>query len=260
MGTSSSSTSRWAWWSTPHRGIPTARWSTRCCITAKSPCPASTGSCAPALSTALTGTPPACSSRPRTTGPIWPWRRSFRITPCSACTMRWCWEASGRIPARWTPPLPATPTDRKRMAVCRPGEGREAITHYQVVDSHDGYTHLTCRLETGRTHQIRVHMAHIGHPLLGDPVYGPQRPFPRPGGPVPPRRPAHLHPPGHRGTADGGGPSARLVSERAGPAASAIKPALRTGFPVRSFCINQPLPRQTDSIPAGAARERSFLS
>ena len=75
-------------------------------------------------------------------------------------------------------PIARHPTDRKRMAVCRPGEGREAVTHYQVVDSHDGYTHLTCRLETGRTHQIRVHMAHIGHPLLGDPVYGPKRPFP----------------------------------------------------------------------------------
>ena len=75
-------------------------------------------------------------------------------------------------------PIARHPTDRKRMAVCRPGEGREAVTHYQVVDSHGGFTHLTCRLETGRTHQIRVHMAHIGHPLLGDPVYGPKRPFP----------------------------------------------------------------------------------
>ncbi len=75
-------------------------------------------------------------------------------------------------------PIARHPTDRKRMAVCRPGQGREAVTHYQIVDSHDGYTHLTCRLETGRTHQIRVHMAHIGHPLLGDPVYGPRRSFP----------------------------------------------------------------------------------
>ena len=65
-------------------------------------------------------------------------------------------------------PIARHPTDRKRMAVCRPGQGREAVTHYQVVDSHDGYTHLTCRLETGRTHQIRVHMKAIGHPLLGD--------------------------------------------------------------------------------------------
>ena len=83
-------------------------------------------------------------------------------------------EESGTVDA----PIARHPTDRKRMAVCRPGEGREAVTHWQVVDSHDGYSHITCRLETGRTHQIRVHMAHIGHPLLGDPVYGVKRPFP----------------------------------------------------------------------------------
>ena len=75
-------------------------------------------------------------------------------------------------------PIARHPTDRKRMAVCRPGEGREAVTHYQVVDSRGGYTHLTCRLETGRTHQIRVHMASIGHPLLGDTVYGSKKPYP----------------------------------------------------------------------------------
>ena len=69
-------------------------------------------------------------------------------------------------------PIARHKTDRKRMAVCRPGEGREAVTHYQVLDSRGGYSHITCRLETGRTHQIRVHMASIGHPLLGDPVYG----------------------------------------------------------------------------------------
>lgn len=83
-------------------------------------------------------------------------------------------EESGTVNA----PISRHPTDRKRMAVCRPGEGREAVTHWHVVDSHDGYTHVTCRLETGRTHQIRVHMAHIGHPLVGDPVYGSRKPFP----------------------------------------------------------------------------------
>ena len=77
-------------------------------------------------------------------------------------------EESGTVDA----PIARHPTDRKRMAVCRPGEGREAVTHWQVVDSHDGYSHITCRLETGRTHQIRVHMAHIGHPLTGDFLYG----------------------------------------------------------------------------------------
>ena len=55
---------------------------------------------------------------------------------------------------------------------------KPAITHYQVLARYPGYTHVRCRLETGRTHQIRVHMAHIGHPLLGDTVYGDKRPFP----------------------------------------------------------------------------------
>ena len=83
-------------------------------------------------------------------------------------------EDSGTVDA----PINRHPTDRKRMAVCRPGEGREAVTHWQVIDSHDGYSHITCRLETGRTHQIRVHMAHTGHPLLGDLVYGNKKPYP----------------------------------------------------------------------------------
>lgn len=83
-------------------------------------------------------------------------------------------EESGTVDA----PLARHPVDRKRMAVCREGEGREAITHWQVVDSQGGYSHITCRLETGRTHQIRVHMASIGHPLVGDQVYGSKKPFP----------------------------------------------------------------------------------
>ena len=83
-------------------------------------------------------------------------------------------EESGTVDA----PLARHPVDRKRMAVCRTGEGREAITHWQVVDSQGGYSHITCRLETGRTHQIRVHMASIGHPLVGDQVYGSKKPSP----------------------------------------------------------------------------------
>lgn len=62
-------------------------------------------------------------------------------------------------------------TDRKRMAV-DPRNGRPAVTHWQVISRYSGHTHVLCRLETGRTHQIRVHMASIGHPLLGDTVYG----------------------------------------------------------------------------------------
>ncbi len=62
-------------------------------------------------------------------------------------------------------------TDRKRMAVT-PHGGREAVTHWEVIARYPGYTHVRCKLETGRTHQIRVHMAHIGHPIYGDTVYG----------------------------------------------------------------------------------------
>ena len=65
------------------------------------------------------------------------------------------------------------PSDRKKMAVLS-SRGKDAITHYKVLERFDKYTYIECTLETGRTHQIRVHMAHIGHPLLGDEVYGPR--------------------------------------------------------------------------------------
>ncbi|HZV57670.1 MAG TPA: RluA family pseudouridine synthase [Sphingobium sp.] len=62
--------------------------------------------------------------------------------------------------------------DRKKMAVQREGRGKSAVTHYRTVERLDRAALVECRLETGRTHQVRVHMAHIGHPLLGDPAYG----------------------------------------------------------------------------------------
>ena len=68
-------------------------------------------------------------------------------------------------------PIGRHPVDRKRMAVTEKG-GRAAVTHWSVLNRYREYTHLQCRLETGRTHQIRVHMASIGHPLLGDGLYG----------------------------------------------------------------------------------------
>jgi 23S rRNA pseudouridine1911/1915/1917 synthase len=67
-------------------------------------------------------------------------------------------------------PIGRHPTQRTRMAVVR--TGKEAITRFQLIDRYDGFSHLLVSLETGRTHQIRVHMHHLGFPLVGDPVYG----------------------------------------------------------------------------------------
>lgn len=74
-------------------------------------------------------------------------------------------------------PLGRHPQDRKKMAVLREGQGtsRRAVTHIRVLERFSSYTYVECVLETGRTHQIRVHTAYIGHPVLGDEVYGPKR-------------------------------------------------------------------------------------
>lgn len=78
-------------------------------------------------------------------------------------------------------PIGRHPTDRKRMAIVP--DGRPAVTHWRVLEPLRGATLIECRLTTGRTHQIRVHMASIGHPVLGDPVYGPRKsPYPVGGG------------------------------------------------------------------------------
>lgn len=71
-------------------------------------------------------------------------------------------------------PIGRSPNDRKKMAINRTN-GRNAVTHYKVLQRFGKYTYIECQLETGRTHQIRVHMASIGHPLLGDQVYGPTK-------------------------------------------------------------------------------------
>ena len=72
-------------------------------------------------------------------------------------------------------PIGRHPSDRKRQAVVKQNS-RPAVTHYEVIARYSGYTHLRCRLETGRTHQIRVHLAYIGYPVLGDMVYGRKKP------------------------------------------------------------------------------------
>ena len=71
-------------------------------------------------------------------------------------------------------PIGRHPTDRKKMSTRAP-HGRSAVTHYKVLERFGDYTYIECELETGRTHQIRVHMASIGHPIVGDAVYGPAK-------------------------------------------------------------------------------------
>ena len=80
-------------------------------------------------------------------------------------------EDSGTVDA----PIGRHPSDRKKMCVTQ-RNSRHAVTHWEVIARYRGYTHVRCKLETGRTHQIRVHMAHIGHPILGDTVYGHKKP------------------------------------------------------------------------------------
>ncbi len=80
-------------------------------------------------------------------------------------------EDAGRVEA----PIGRHPTDRKRMAVTEKNS-RQAVTHWEVIARYGQYTHLRCRLKTGRTHQIRVHMAYLNHPIAGDPVYGVKKP------------------------------------------------------------------------------------
>lgn len=80
-------------------------------------------------------------------------------------------EDSGTVDA----PIARSTADRKKMAVV--SGGKRAMTHWRVLERYSGYTRVECRLETGRTHQIRVHMAYLHHPLLGDVVYGNKKPY-----------------------------------------------------------------------------------
>ena len=82
-------------------------------------------------------------------------------------------EDTGTVDA----PIGRHPTDRKKMCVTQ-RNSKPAVTHWEVAERFRGYTHIRCKLETGRTHQIRVHMAHLGHPILGDTVYGAKKAVP----------------------------------------------------------------------------------
>lgn len=80
--------------------------------------------------------------------------------------------AAGTVDA----PLARSPANRKKIAIVGDGRGKRAVTHFSTIEPLRAATLVECRLETGRTHQVRVHMASLGHPLLGDPVYGRSRP------------------------------------------------------------------------------------
>ena len=95
------------------------------------------------------------------------------VTRCYLAVVAGCVVAGGRVDA----PIGRHPTDRVRMAVT--SSGRQAVTHYRVRERFRTHTAIECSLETGRTHQIRVHMAHIKYPIIGDPVYGGGLQFPR---------------------------------------------------------------------------------
>ena len=92
--------------------------------------------------------------------------RTYEAIVCG--TLR---EDQGTVDA----PIGRHPTDRKKMCVTARNT-KSAVTHWEVIGRYRGYTHVRCKLETGRTHQIRVHMAHIGHPILGDTIYGRKKP------------------------------------------------------------------------------------
>jgi 23S rRNA pseudouridine1911/1915/1917 synthase len=90
------------------------------------------------------------------------------------------------------------PNDRVKMAIVSRG-GKHAVTHYHVIEPLKGFTHISCELETGRTHQIRVHMASIGHPILGDGLYGPAKcPYPLEGQTLHARVLGFVHPSTHQ--------------------------------------------------------------
>ncbi|MBM3563623.1 MAG: RluA family pseudouridine synthase [Alphaproteobacteria bacterium] len=95
-----------------------------------------------------------------------------RTLPLTREYLAFVWGVPDRAHGAVEAPLGRHATQREKMAVVSPARGREAVTHWEKVEDYGVASLLRCRLETGRTHQIRVHMAHIGHPLIGDKTYG----------------------------------------------------------------------------------------
>ena len=149
--------------------MQTARSSTHCWHTAAILCPASVGKSGPASSTASTKTHPASSSQTAALAAQLKDHSLARTYVCIVCGN--IKDDSGTIDA----PIGRHPADRKKMAVTEKNS-RSAVTHWRVLERFSGYTLVECKLETGRTHQIRVHMAYRGHPILGDMVYGHKKP------------------------------------------------------------------------------------
>ena len=99
----------------------------------------------------------------------------FHILPAERSLLSGAWENSGTSIFRVEGCIGRHSLDRKKMTITDAAHGKTAVTHVHVLQSSEGLTFVECRLETGRTHQIRVHLSHLGHPILGDPVYGPKK-------------------------------------------------------------------------------------
>lgn len=167
------STSPKAWWCTLRPATRTAPWSMHCCGTVRGGCPASAGPSAPALCIALIRIPAAFLVVAKTDAAHQALTEQMSVHSIHrvyhAVVYGNLKEDTGFVEA----PIGRDPKDRKKMAVTQQNS-KYAYTGWQVLERFGNFTYIACKLKTGRTHQIRVHMTSIGHPLAGDAVYGPK--------------------------------------------------------------------------------------